>query len=57
MSFTEEFDKFGNSVQYYIKDLTKFNAIDKKTETRVSDPTKTLEALRANKKWTAYKFK
>jgi len=57
MSFTEEFDNFWKSVQYYIADLTKFNAIDKKTETRVSDPTKTLEALRANKKWTVYTFK
>jgi hypothetical protein len=41
MSFTEEFDNFGanGKVQYYIADLTKFNAIDKKTETRVSqDP-------------------
>jgi hypothetical protein len=57
MSFTEEFDKFKESVQYYIADLTKFNAIDKKTETRVSDIDKTLDALKTNKKWTIYTFK
>ena len=62
MSFTEEFDNFGESSKYYIKELSNFNAIDKKTETRVSqDETKdqgvelyTVKALKD--KMTTYKF-
>ena len=62
MSFTEEFDNFGESSNFYISDLSNFNAIDKKTETRVSqDETKdqgvelyTIAALKA--KMTTYYF-
>jgi len=36
MSFNEEFDNFNSSVSYYIKQLSNFNATDKKTGTRVS---------------------
>ena len=58
MSFNEEFDKFGESVQYYIAELSKFNATDKKTGTRVSqDNEGTIESLRENAKWTVYTFK
>jgi hypothetical protein len=71
MSFTEEFDNFNQSVQYYIKDITKFNATDKKTGTRVSQDESldtngnkiyTVEYLAttiatANSKWTTYTFK
>jgi hypothetical protein len=61
MSFNEEFDTFG-SMQYEIKnadvanDLTYFSAIDKKTETRVSqDTTKSLQSTHGQ--WTIYTFK
>ncbi len=71
MSFTEEFDNFNQSVQYYIKDITKFNATDKKTGTRVSQDESldtngnkiyTVEYLATtiatnNSKWTTYTFK
>jgi hypothetical protein len=62
MSFTEEFDNLNKSVQYYINDLTKFNAVDKKTGARVSEDTvnnKDLVTLRQADpaKWTVYTFK
>ena len=54
MSLNEEFDNIGAWVAYYIEDLTKFNATDKKTGTRVSqDPEKRIEDIN----WTAYQFK
>jgi hypothetical protein len=60
MSFNEEFDTFGN-LQFRIKgsstnDLSYFNAIDKKTETRISqDSTKNLQSIASS--WTVYTFK
>jgi len=54
MSLNEEFDNIGAWSMYYIEDLTKFNAVDKKTGTRVSqDPEKKIEDIN----WTAYQFK
>jgi len=35
-SFNEDFNEFGYSIQYNIADMTKFNALDKKTESRVT---------------------
>jgi hypothetical protein len=54
MSLNEEFDNIGAWSMYYIEDLTKFSAVDKKTGTRVSqDPEKPIEGIN----WTAYQFK
>ena len=54
MSFNEEFDNFGESVNYKIKQLSNFNATDKKTGTRVSESTtKPLSAVN----WATYTFK
>jgi hypothetical protein len=54
MSFNEEFDNFGESVNYKIKQLSNFNATDKKTGTRVSESqAKPL----ANVTWATYTFK
>jgi hypothetical protein len=39
MSFNEDFDQFGYSIQYRIAGMEKFNAVDKKTESRVSPAT------------------
>jgi len=36
MSFNDDFDQFGYSIQYEIAGMEKFNAVDKKTESRVS---------------------
>jgi hypothetical protein len=62
MSFTEEFDKFNQPVVYYIKQLSNFNATDKKTGTRVSEADGYTVAILAAKLaqsngWTQYTFK
>jgi hypothetical protein len=54
MSLSEEFDNIGESSKYYIEDLTKFNATDKKTGTRISqDDDHKITSIN----WTTYVFK
>ncbi len=59
MSFNEEFDNFGKASTYYISKLSNFNAIDKKTESRVSQADGyTIEGIQkhAANWWTTYIF-
>ena len=58
MSFSEDFENFGALkwiVQYRIKNISNFNAVDKKTGTRIGeDATNDLASIAA--KWTTYQF-
>ena len=53
-SFNEDFDQFDYSIQYNIASMDKFNAIDKKTESRVKMST---EKPLSSVTWTTYTIK